>query len=80
VSAPSREEWAAAVERLVAQAEAQGLPRHVEDPATVRRLVTLLRAGSAPTRRRSRPREETSSTSSTPPGAHASEEHHERNR
>jgi hypothetical protein len=44
----SPEQWAAAIERLVAAREAQGLPRHVEDPATVRKLVTLLRTAPVP--------------------------------
>jgi hypothetical protein len=76
VSAPPPESDEAAVERLVAQAEDQGLPRYVDDPATVRKLVTLLRAAPAPTRR-SRPRK-TGPTGSTPPGAQSDEDRRER--
>jgi hypothetical protein len=75
VSAPAPEDFDATVERLIAAREAQGLPRHVENPATVRKLVTLLRAAPAPTRR-SRPRK-TGPTGSTPPAAQTSEEHGE---
>jgi hypothetical protein len=40
-----RQDQREAAERLVAQREAQGLPRTVEDPATLERLAVLVEAG-----------------------------------